>query len=200
MTRIRIFRLVVGIFPAVKLKKSKTSTQEILNKYNSDYYFQGGRRYFSRGEITALVGGPGKYRHIFLIPPTAKVLPPKNEKPPTAKTLPSYWITVEKTPCFGLTASAKKIRQLQIPPKSTAKSQYRLRVPPTLNTGQKVPPTLDTAQKVPPTLDIAQKVPPILDTAEKVPRILDTAQKVPAFLFVFVLCSLFFRVLRVPFR
>ena len=30
------------------------------------------------------------YRHILVIPPTAKVLPPKNEKPPTAKTLPLY--------------------------------------------------------------------------------------------------------------
>ena len=32
-------------------QKYKTSTQEILNKYDSDSYFQVGRRYFSRGEI-----------------------------------------------------------------------------------------------------------------------------------------------------
>ena len=50
---------------------------------------QGGRRYFPRCEITALVSGPGNmavYGHILVIPPTAKGLPPKNEKPPTAKT------------------------------------------------------------------------------------------------------------------
>ena len=156
---------------------------------------QGGRRYFSRREIAALVGGPGNmavYRHILVIPPTAKVLPPKNEKPPTAKTSPPYCITAEKnTAIFWF----YRFRQ-----KSTANPRYRQKVPPTLNAAKRVPPTLDTAQKVPPTLDNAQKVTSILDTAAKVPRTLDTAQKIPAFLFVFVLCSLLFLVLRVPFR
>ena len=77
---------------------------------------QGGRRYFSRREITALIGGPGNmavYRHLLVIPPTAKVLPPKNEKPPSAKTLRPYCITAEKIPpYFGYTASVKKSRQL----------------------------------------------------------------------------------------
>ena len=53
-----------------------------LSSVASSQNFQGGRRYFSRREITALVGGPRNmavYRHILLIPPTAKVLPPKNE-------------------------------------------------------------------------------------------------------------------------
>ena len=101
---------------------------------------QGGRRYFFRREITALVGGPGDmavYRHILVIPPTAQALPPKNEKLPTAKTLPPCCITAEKiSPCFGFTASAKKVpptldtakkyRQLSIPPK-----EYRqLSIPP----------------------------------------------------------------------
>ena len=66
---------------------------------NSRGYCQGGRRYFSRREITALVGGPcnmAVYRHILVVPPTAKVLPPKNEKPPIAKILPPYCITSEK--------------------------------------------------------------------------------------------------------
>ena len=142
------------------------------------------------------------YRNILVIPPTAEVLTPKNEKPPATKTLPPYCITAEKIPPYlGFTASAKK---------STANSRYRQnepptlntpkRVPPTLDTAQKVPPTPDTAQKVPPKLDVAQKVPPILDTAEKVQCTLDTAQKVPAVLFVFVLWFLLFLVLRVPFR
>ena len=72
--------------------------------------------------------------------------------------------------------------------KSKTKTSQRSR----WSTSTDAPPTLDTAQKVPPTLDTAQKVPPILDTAQKVPPTQDTAQKVPAFLFVFVLCSLFF--------
>ena len=79
----------------------------------ADDFFEGGRRCFSRREITALVGGPGNtavYRHILVIPPTAKLLPPKNEKPPTAKTLPPYCVTAKKIPpYFGFTASAKKV-------------------------------------------------------------------------------------------
>ena len=138
----------------------------------------------------------GKPPYLVILP-TAKVLAPTNVKPPTVQTLPPYCITA----LFWF----YRFRQ-----KSTAIPRYRQKVPPTLNnakrvpptldTAQKVPPTLDTAQKVPSTLDIAQKEPPILDTAQKVPRTLDTAQKVPAFLFVFILCSLFFLVLRVPFR
>ena len=142
------------------------------------------------------------YRQILVIQPTAQVLPAKNEKPPTAKTLPPYCIAAKQIPpCFGFTAFVTK---------STANSRYRQnvrptfnaakRIPPTLDTAQKVPPRLDTTQKVPPTLDIAQTVPPILDTAEKVPRTLDTAQEAPAVLFVFVLCPLFFLILRVPYR
>ena len=153
-------------------------------------FFQGGRRYFSRREITALVDGPGNmavYRNILVIPPTAKVLPLNNKKSPAAvlhyrrKNTAIFWFY--------------RFRQ-----KSTANSRYRQKVSPTLKTAKRVPPTLDTAQKVPPTLDNAQKVTSILDTAAKVPRTLDTAQKIPAFLFVFVLCSLLFLVLRVPFR
>ena len=133
-----------------------------------------------------------------VIPPTAKVVAAGKRK-----TAYRQNITAEKIPpYFWVTASAKKIpptlrryRQKVPPTLNIAK-----RVPPTLDAAQEVPLTLDTTQKVPPTLDIAQKVPPILDTAEKVPRTLDTAQKLPAFIFVFVLCSLFFLVLRVPFR
>ena len=74
-----------------------------------------------------------RYYHL---PP--KSLPPKNEKPPTAKTLPPCCITAAKIPpCFGFTDSAKKIpptldtdtekyRQFSIPPK-----EYRqLSIPP----------------------------------------------------------------------
>ena len=45
--------------------------------------FQGGRWYFSRREITARVGGPGNmavYRHILVMPPTAKVVTVINRK------------------------------------------------------------------------------------------------------------------------
>ena len=45
--------------------------------------FQGGRWYFSRREITARVGGPGNmavYRHILVMPPTAKVFTAEKRK------------------------------------------------------------------------------------------------------------------------
>ena len=117
-------------------------------------FFQGGRRDFSRREITALVGSPGNmavYRHLLVIPPTAKVLTPKNEKPPTAKTLPLYSITAEKIPpYFGFTASAKKV-----PPtldtakknrqKSTDNSRYRSKG--TANTGCRPKGTTDTGYR-----------------------------------------------------
>ena len=151
---------------------------------------QGGRWYFPPREITALVGGPGNmavYHHILVIPPTAIVVTAENRKTAYRR------IALPPTKC-------RHVLVLPLLPKKNTKSRYRENVPPTLNTAKRLPPTLDTAQKVPPTLDTAQKVPPILDTAEKVPRTLDTAQKVPAFLFVFVLCSLFFLVLQVPFR
>ena len=54
-------------------------------------FFQGGRRYFSRREITALVGGLGNmavYRHIFGNTAYHQSVTAENEKPPTAKTLP----------------------------------------------------------------------------------------------------------------
>ena len=150
---------------------------------------QSGRRYFPRREITALVGSPGNmavYRHIFVVPPTAKVSPSKNETAYRQNITAVLHCHRKIPPYFGFTASGKT---------------YRQKVPPTLNTAKRVPPTLDTAQKVPSTLDIAQKVSPILDTAEKVPRKLDTARTVPAFLLAFVLCSFwFFLVLLVPFR
>ena len=120
--------------------------------FASSRYFQGGRRYFSRREITALVDGPGNmavYRNILVIPPTAKVLPLNNKKSPAAvlhyrrKNTAIFWFY--------------RFRQ-----KSTANSRYRQKVSPTLKTAKRVPPTLDTAQKVPPTLDTAQKVPPML--------------------------------------
>ena len=44
---------------------------------------QVGRRYFSRHEITALVGGPGNmavYRHSLEIPPTAKAVTAEKRK------------------------------------------------------------------------------------------------------------------------
>ena len=74
------------------------------------------------------------YRHVLVIPPTAKVLPP-------------YCITAEKIlPYFGFTAFAKKIpptldtatkyRQLSIPPK-----EYRqLLIPPTRYRQHWIPP------------------------------------------------------------
>ena len=133
--------VVVGIFPAVKLPP--WWAVPVIWRFTAIFW---------------------QYR----LPP--KSLPPKSEKPPTAKTLPPYCITADKIPPhFGTTASAKKHCQLSIPPK-----EYRqLSIPP------KGYPTLDTAYEVPPTLL--------------------TAPKIPGFLFVSVLCSLLFLVLRVPF-
>ena len=94
------------------------------------YFFQDGRRYNCRRGITALVGGPGSMAvnlHIVVIPPTAKVLPPKNERSPTAESLPPYCSIDEKIPPYlGFTASAKKYLQFLIPTK-----EYRqLSIPP----------------------------------------------------------------------
>ena len=84
---------------------------------------QGSGRYFYLREITTLVGGPCNtstkyvsYRHNLEIPPTANVLPPKNEKPPTAKTIPPYCINAEQY---------RRILVLPVAPKCTANSRYR---------------------------------------------------------------------------
>ena len=117
------------------------------------------------------------YRHILVIPLTAKVLLPKNGKPPTAKTIPPCCITAKKN-----TAIFWFYRVCQ---KSTANSSYRQKVPPTLNTAKRVSPTLDTA-------DIGYSPKGTADTGYRrkgTAYTLDTAQKVPAFLFVFVLGS-----------
>ena len=111
------------------------------------------------------------YRHILVIPPTAKVVTVEKRKTAYHQNITSVLHYRRKNTAIYFV--------LPLPPK-----KYRRKVPPALNTAKRVPPTLDTAQKVPPTLDTAQKVPPILDTAQKVPPALDTAQEVPAFLFV----------------
>ena len=82
-------------------------------------FWQGGRRYFSRREITALVGGPGNmavYRHILVIPPTVKVLLPKNEKTPTAEALPPKNTTIFLFYRFRQKSTANSQRR----PKGTA--------------------------------------------------------------------------------
>ena len=112
-------RVVVGIFPAVKL----------------------------------LVGGSGNmavYRHILVIPPNAKVLPPKNENRLPPKHYRGIALLPKNTALFWF----HRFRQ-----KSTANSRSRQKVRPTLNIAKKVP-ILDTAQKLSPTPDTAQKVPP----------------------------------------
>ena len=145
-------------------------------------FFQSGRRYFSRREITALVGGPvniAVYRHILVIPPTAKVLPPKNEKPPTAKTLPPCCITAEKIPLNLVSPlPLKKYQLYRYGQKSTANSRYRPKG--TANTAYRPKGTADTGYR------------------PKGTAYTDTAPKVSAFLFVFVLCPLLFLLLRVP--
>ena len=53
---------------------------------------------------------PKKYGHILVLPLPPKSLPPRNEKPPTAKSLPPFCISVEKIrPFVGFTASAKVV-------------------------------------------------------------------------------------------
>ena len=132
------------------------------------------------------------HRHILVIPPTAKVFSAEKRNTADRQTITAVLHYRRKNNAIFWFYRFRE--------KNTANSRYRQKVPPTLNTAKRVPLTLDTAQKVPPTLDTAQKVPSTLDIAQKVPPILDTAEKVPAVLFVFVLCSLFFLVLRVPFR
>ena len=146
LRRFRIARVVVDIFPAVKLPP--WWAVPVIWRF---------------------------YRHILVIPPTANVLPPKNENRPP----PKHYHRIALPP--------KKYRHILVyrfRHKSTANPRYRQEVPPKEYRQLSIPlkryPTLDTAQKVPPTLDIAQKVPPILDTAEKV----------PTFVFLFVLCSI----------
>ena len=109
------------------------------------------------------------YRHILVIPPTAKVLPPKNEKLSTAKKLPPYCITTERIPpYFGFTASAKKVprtldtakkyRQLSKPPK-----EYRqLSIQPKLYRQHWISPKRYRRHWRPP-----KTFPPMLDTAQK---------------------------------
>ena len=72
MTDRSIFRIISYIITGIQIRY----------RTELDKKKQCGRRYLYRREITALVGGPGNmavYRHILVIPATAKVLPPKNE-------------------------------------------------------------------------------------------------------------------------
>ena len=84
-------------------------------------FLQGGRRYFSRREITALVGGPGNmavYRHKLVIPPTAKVLSPKNENRLPPKHYRRIALPLKKyRRILVLPLPPEKYRQLSIPPK-----------------------------------------------------------------------------------
>ena len=147
-------------------------------------FLQGGRRYFSRREITALVGGPGNmavYRHKLVIPPTAKVLSPKNENRLPPKHYRRIALPLKKyRRILVLPLPPEKYRQLSIPPKEYC----QLSRPPERYRQHWIPPKRYRRHWISP------KVPPILDAAEKVPRTLDTAQRVPAFVFAFVLCSL----------
>ena len=78
---------------AVDMSHSRECTKDpisALPNYGSKGKFgifytkiQGGRRYFSRRETTTLVGGPGNmavYRHILVIPPTAKIVTAEKRK------------------------------------------------------------------------------------------------------------------------
>lgn len=86
-------------------KKTKNGNWQIFRE--TDRKIQGGSRYFSRRENTALVGRKGirEVRHIL------EILP-KNEKPPTDKKIPPYSLPPE----YRNTASAKK---------TPANSRYR---------------------------------------------------------------------------
>ena len=118
-------------------------------------FFQGGRRDFSRREITALVGSPGNMAVSPYFGNTAYRRSITCQKQRTAyrQNIAVVLHYHRKKAIFWFYRFSKK---------STANSRYRRKVLPTLNTAKRVPPTLDTAQKVPPTLDTAQKVPPML--------------------------------------
>ena len=117
-----------------------------------------------------------------VLPLPPKSLPPKNEKPPTAKKLLPYCITAEKIPpFFCFTASAKvvtaKNEKTANRLKITALWQYRpacvrlkkrYRRPPEFflgNLGLRDP-TFPAKNKKPLT---AKKIPPYCITAEKIP-------------------------------
>ena len=139
----------------VQLPKKLARMYDFRERSSQSANLQGGRRYFSRREITALV-----YRHILVMPPTAKVVTAEKRKTAYRQNNTAVLHYRRKnTAIFWFYRFHKK---------NNANSRYSQKVPPTLDTAQNVPPTLDTAQKVPPTLDTAQKVPPTLDTAQKV--------------------------------
>ena len=111
-------------------------------------------------------------------------------------------------PYLGFTASAKKVpptldtakkyRQLSIPPKEYRQLSMPLKryhqhwIPPKRYRRHWISPKRYRRYWIPPKRYRVQ--------AQKVPRTLDTAPKTTGFSFVFVLCSLVFLVLRVPSR
>ena len=148
---------------------------------------------FSRREITALVGGPGNVnRHILAIQPIAKVLPSKNEKPPTAKTLRPYCITAKKyRHILVLPFPPKNYRQLSIPPE-----EYRqLSIPPKRYRRHWIPPKRCRRHWIPPKRYRRYWIQPKRYRVHWIP---------PKKYRLFFSCSFFvlrlFLVLRVPFR
>ena len=67
----------------VQLPKKLARMYDFRERSSQSANLQGGRRYFSRREITALAGGPGNmavYRHILVLPPTPKVVTAEKRK------------------------------------------------------------------------------------------------------------------------
>ena len=162
-----------------------------------------GHRYFSRREITALVGGPG---NMAPLPPyfgntaTAKVVTAEKRKNANRQNIAAVLHYRRKnTAIFWFYRFRQK----------SSNSRYRQKVPPTPNTAKRVPSTLDPAQKVPPSRNSAQKVPPTLDIAQRYRRYWIPPKryhvhwippKKSGFSFRVRSLLLFFLVLRVPFR
>ena len=126
---------------------------------------QGGRRYFSSREITAVVGGPVNltiYRHILVIPPTAKVvtakktqnyLPPKHYRRKNTAVFWIYRFRQNKTPTLD---TAKKYRQLSIPPKECR----QLSIPPIRYRQHRIPPKRHRRHWIQPELYRRYWIPP----------------------------------------
>ena len=107
------------------------------------------------------------YRHLLEIPLTAKVLPPKNEKPPTAKNVTAvlhyrrkitaiFWFYRFRKKVPPTLDTAEKYRQLSIPPK-----EYRqLSIPPKRYRRRWIPPKRYHRYLIPPKRYRVHWIPP----------------------------------------
>ena len=104
-----------GVPTSVTIIQVKSSGGESRGKTQSSWFspfFRSCGKSEMRSDFSSSIVGnfPAVKLPLLVLPPLPKSLPPKNEKPPTAETLPRYGITAEKLPpYFGFTASAEVV-------------------------------------------------------------------------------------------